>query len=85
MTKAKKSTISDHWDSLASNLREYMAQVTDERLKALCGTLYDAGWSQYGPYPLSTRNADQEVKRAVFEAIAVELSKRSREEAKSKG
>ena len=66
----------DHWNSLADQLRDYMTQVTDTRLDELYRKLYQQGWAEPRPMPLSTRNADHEVRYLVMQAVSVEIIER---------
>lgn len=66
----------DHWDSLADQLRDYVTQVTDTRLTELHQKLYQQGWTEPRPMPLSTRNADHEVRYLVMQTIGVEQIER---------
>ena len=66
----------DHWDSLAQQLRSYMKQVTDERLDELYHRLYDAGWGTPRSFPLSTRNADHELRHLMMQYVSIEVIER---------
>lgn len=67
---------SDRWGSLANRFRDYMAQVTDVRLDELYRKLFQQGWAAPRPMPLSTRNADYEIRHLVMQAICVEQIER---------
>ena len=62
----------DHWDKMASFMRDLFLQTDDERIGAVYKKLHAAGWDQR-EFPLSTRNADKEIKWAVLDAIAIEI------------
>ena len=51
----------DHWDKMASFMRDLFLQTDDERIGAVYKKLHAAGWDQR-EFPLSTRNADKEIK-----------------------
>lgn len=66
----------DHWDSLARQLRSYMKQITDERLDMLYHKLYDAGWATPRSFPLSTRDADHELRHLLMQYVSIEIIER---------
>lgn len=66
----------DHWNSLADQLRDFMAQVTDARLDELYQKLYRQGWAEPRPMPLSTRNADSEIRHLVIQTVSIEQIER---------
>lgn len=68
----------DRWGSLADQLRDNMAQVTDVRLDELYRKLFQQGWAKPQPMPLSTRDADYEIRRLVIQTIGVEQDERRR-------
>ena len=72
----KDNSPNDHWDCLARQLRAYMKQVTDERLDILYHKLYDAGWAVPRSFPLSTRNADEELRYLLMQYVCVETIER---------
>ncbi|TSA43968.1 hypothetical protein D4R49_01185 [bacterium] len=66
----------DHWDCLARQLRAYMKQLTDERLDMLYHKLFDAGWATPRSFPLSTRNADEEIRHLLMQYVSIETIER---------
>lgn len=71
----KEKIPEDHWTWLASSIRNLIGQTSDERLHVLYQKFYGKGWSKR-KFPLSTRNADVEVKYAVLHAVAIETIER---------
>lgn len=66
----------EHWIGLGLQLKQYMKQVTDARLKDLYDKLFGAGWAKPRTFPLSTRNADEELKFLMMEAVSIETIER---------
>jgi len=64
-----------HWSDLEHRLRKLVSWSDDGKLQALYQKLYRLGWNNQ-IFPLSTRNADVEVKYAIFHAIANETIER---------
>lgn len=67
--------VPDHWDHLAEEMRDLIAQTSDERLGGLYKILQTRGWNQR-IFPLSTRNVDSEVKFHIMHAVGIETVER---------
>ncbi|MDP1884581.1 MAG: hypothetical protein Q8L10_04380 [Candidatus Moranbacteria bacterium] len=70
-----QAIVTGHWSDLEYKLRKLVSQADDDKLQALYQKLYRLEWYNQ-KFPLSTRNADVEVKYAILHAIANETIER---------